>query len=311
MKTYALTLFMIFSTFFCFSQTAREFAEMAAKKAEAKDYKYALIMIDKAIAKNDTNQWYRLAKADIEFKLYGPREAIKTSLAAIAVNRKNSECYNRAGMYYNSAGINDSAVYFYNLAIKFAANDTTKHMYILNRGTAKNDVRDFDGAKADYEIALQFNPNDIATLNNIAAIYSELGMQQKGIAALKKIISIDKTFIGPYVNLGFIYSELDSLDLSISYFDKALLINAQDPLTYSNRGHVYYKKGNYNAALKDINYSISLYPTNSYAYRNLALVYIATKKRSEACDALKYAVDYGFEKMYGDEVNELIKKHCK
>ncbi|MGV2480420.1 UNVERIFIED_CONTAM: hypothetical protein IGO34_26850, partial [Salmonella enterica subsp. enterica serovar Weltevreden] len=58
-------------------------------------------------------------------------------------------------------------------------------------------------------------------------------------------------------------------------------------------------------------HSISLLPSNSYAYRNLALVYIATGKKTEACDALRYARSYDFKANYGDEVDELIKTHCR
>jgi tetratricopeptide (TPR) repeat protein len=302
---------LLFSFFISKSQTATELSDMAQKKLEMKDYQYALVLIEKAIAKNDTNQWYYLTKAEIEFKLYGSKQALKSVFKAISINRKSPEPYSRAGSYYSSRNITDSAIYMYDHAIKYAPDDSSKNNYLLNRGSAKESVRDFEGARADYEKVLQFNPNDIAALNNIAGVYSELGMQRKGITYLKKIISLDPTFIGPYVNLGFIYSEMDSLDLALNYFNKALAIDAKEALVYNNRGYVYYKKGNYASALKDINYSIELYKSNSYAYRNLALVYIATKKKTETCDALRYAESYGFKDNYGDEVDELIKKHCK
>jgi tetratricopeptide (TPR) repeat protein len=293
------------------AQTAKEYSEMADTKIENNDYRNALEFINRAIQLNDTNQWYPIQKAEIELKLYGPSEALSVIFKAMHLNRKNSEFYNRAGIYYESAGVTDSAIYMYNLALKFAKDDTTKYAYILNRGTAKASKRDFEGAKLDYEKVLEFNPNDIGTLNNIANVYRELKMPNKGINSLKRIIEIDPTFIGPYINLGFAYLQLDSLDLSIKYFDEALKIDPKEALVYSNRGNVYYKQKKYSAALKDINYSISLYPTNSYAYRNLALVYIATNKMSEACETLKFAEYYGFEQRYGDEVKTLRAKHCK
>jgi tetratricopeptide (TPR) repeat protein len=301
----------IFLSFTLSAQTAKEFSEMASSKIENKDYRNALEFINRAIQLNDTNQWYPIQKAEIEFKLYGPTEALSVIFKAMPLNRKNSEFYNRAGIYYESGGIADSAIYMYNMAIRYAKSDTIKYAYILNRGTARAGHRDFEGARVDYEKVLEFNPNDIGTLNNIANVYRELKMPNKGIESLKKIIKIDPSFIGPYINLGFAYLQLDSLDLSIKYFDEALKIDPNEALVYSNRGNVYYKLKNYSAALKDINYSISLYPSNSYAYRNLALVYIATNKMSEACETLKFADYYGFEQRYGDEVKNLRAKHCK
>jgi tetratricopeptide (TPR) repeat protein len=252
-----------------------------------------------------------MQKAEIELKLYGPREAISTVTKALKLNRKNSEYYNRIGSYYESSGYADSAIFMYNIAIKYAKTDTIKYAYILNRGTAKTSKRDFVNAKTDYESVLEFNPNDIGTLNNIAHVYRELGMSNKGIQSLKKIIQLDSSFVGSYLNLGFCYSEMDSLKQALYYFNFALKLDPKEAVAYNNRGHLYYKLKNYAAALKDINYSISLYPTNSYAYRNLALVYLATNKTYEACETLKFAKDYEFEKRYGDEVNILISKHCK
>lgn len=310
-KTHIYINILILASFFASSQTAKEYSEMAENKANNIDYKYALVLINKAINLNDTNQWYPIQKADIEFKLYGPRDAISTILKAIPLNRKKAEFYNRAGTYYESGGIIDSAVYFFNLAIKYALSDTLKNAYLQNRGAAKIANRNFEGAKIDFEKVLEFNPNDIVVLNNVANVYDELGQKNKAISTLKKIIVIDPAFIGTYINLGFSYTEMDSLDLAIQYFNHALTLDPKEPVVFNNRGYAYYKQRNYSAALKDINYSISIYPTNSYAYRNLALVYIATNKKSETCETLSFAKRYGFEQQYGDEVNLLIEKHCK
>lgn len=293
------------------SQKDVELADMAQAKMARKEYSYALVLIEKAIALNDSNEWYYLTKADIETKLYGPKEALKSAQKAIRLNRKNAEAYSRAGTLYSSFNASDSAIFMYNLAIKYAEDDTTRNAYLVNRAAAKAMSRDFEGALADYKKTLEFDPDNIATLNNVAAVYSRLEQPYQGISYLKRIIMLDPSFVGTYVNLGFIYSSMDSLTLALNYFNKALGIEPDNGVTYNNRGYVFYKQGNYKAALTDINHAISLYPENSYAYRNLALVYLATSKTTEACEALHYAESYGFRHNYGDEVDTLIKKHCK
>lgn len=311
MPRYLLSVFIFLLSFLSEGQTAAEYAGMALQKIQKEDYQYALVMIDKAIAINDTNVGYYLTKAQIELKLYGSLQALKTTFKAISINRKDPEPYSRAGTLYVSRNITDSAIYMFNLAIKYATNDTLRNMYLMNRGTAKMNTRDFEGARADFEKVLRFDPDDIATLNNIAGVYSGLNMKPEAIVSLKRVSVLDPTFNGPNVNLGFIYSEMDSLDLALKYFDKALRVEPKNAFIYNNMGYVYYKKGDYATALKNIDYSIKIYPSNSYAYRNMALVYIATGKKGEACDALRYAESYGFQDNYGDEVNKLIKKHCK
>ena len=312
MKKIIILLLLIIPFKWIFSQSEEDFIKLSNEKFEKKDFKYALVLIEKVIALDVTNQWYYLKKAEIEFNLYGPMQALKTVKKSIRINSKTAEPYNRAGLFYSSAGYADSAILMFDLAIKNSNdNDTMRFTYLLNRGSAKAAVMDFTGAAKDYETVLSFNPNDLGALNNVATVYDELGYLDKTIRILKNVISIDSTMIGSYINLGFQYSKMDSLNLAIQYFDKALALDPNEALVYSNRGYAYYKKGNYTKALEDINFSIRLYPSNSYAYRNLALIYIATNSIKEACTALNYADFYGFEKNYGTEVAQLIAKYCE
>lgn len=311
MRIFLLTVFLFLRVLNASAQTADEFEALALKKMEQKDYKYALELINKAIALDTKNEWYYISKADIQFQLSGPLESIQTLKDGLLQNEKKSQLYNRLGTYYDSGGMGDSSILMYNKAIEYAESDTMKNYIISNRGAAKTGIRDFEGAVKDFETALLFDPNNIGALNNVATCYAELDMIDKSIACLKKIISLDSTFTGTYGNLGFIYSELDSFELAITNFNKVLELDPNDPLGYNNRGFVYYKMGDYPSALHDINLSIKMYPTNSYAYRNLALVYIAMDKMKEACTALMFAMNYGFENRYGPEVSELFTKYCK
>lgn len=296
---------------FTMGQSAEEYSEMAESKIEQGNYQYAMVLIEKAIIKNDTNLAYYFKKAKIQFELTGPLDAINILKYAISINSENQEVYNRLGIYYKSAGMADSAIIMYDQAIYYAKNDSSKYDYILNRGSAKASKQDFDEAIKDYERVLNFNPEHIAALNNISRVYQQNGMFEKSIECLEKIISIDDSIIWSYVNLGFIYSKLENFDVAIEYFDKAAIIDPNEALIYSNRGYAYFKKLNYSKAIEDINLSLKLYPTNSYAYRNLALVYIAMDKISEACNALNFANKYGFEKRYGSEVMDLMNDYCE
>ncbi|HET6225366.1 MAG TPA: tetratricopeptide repeat protein [Bacteroidia bacterium] len=304
-------LFLLVGISLSLAQTADEFEELALKKLEQKDYKYALELIDKALALDDKNEWYYISKSDIQFQLTGPLESIKTLKEGLIKNERKSQLYNRLGTYYDSGGMSDSSILMYDKAIEYAETDTLKNYFISNRGAAKTGMRDFEGAIHDFETALLFDPNNLGALNNVATCYAELNMIEKSIRNLKRIIRLDSTFAGAYGNLGFIYSKLDSFDLAVANFNKALQLDCRDALGYNNRGYVYYKIGDYQSALRDVYHSINLYPSNSYAYRNLALVYIAQGNMKEACTALGYALNYGFEGRYGSEVSELLKQYCR
>lgn len=142
-------------------------------------------------------------------------------------------------------------------------------------------------------------------------MYKKTGMTDSAIIVMHQIISIDENMIGPYINLGLLYTEIDSLTKALEYYEKALVLAPDEPLIYSNRGFAYYKLGQYDLALADINKSLNAYPTNSYAFKNLALVYIKLELFEEACNALRYAENYGYRTRYGKEVFELQQQYCK
>ena len=308
---HVLSVALLLAFFIARAQNAEYYFEKAKEKEQQKDFQYASVLIDKAIQQNGTNAWYYLKKAEIQLELPRPHDAIRYIKKAILLDTTLAEAYNRAGGFYNSRGYKDSSMVMYDQAIKLAKNDTARHAYLLNRGALKIIFMDYKGSLADFEEVLRFDPDNLACLNNIANTYKELGRTDQAISTMKKAIALDKNSIGPYINLGLLYAEIDSLDNSILYFNKAIAIEPEQALIYSNRGFTYYKLKRYNDAVRDINKSLSLYPTNAFAYKNLALVYFAIDKMEEGCTALKYAEHYGFEKRYGQEVNDLKKKHCK
>ncbi|SFW85433.1 tetratricopeptide repeat protein [Chitinophaga sancti] len=89
-----------------------------------------------------------------------------------------------------------------------------------------------------------------------------------------------------------------------------LELSPNDGVAYNNRGYVKYKKNDLKEALKDIERAIKYYPANSYAFRNRALIYFAMKQPDKACVDLQRAIQLGFTPMYGNEVQELLEKHC-
>ncbi|MEO8760464.1 MAG: tetratricopeptide repeat protein [Bacteroidia bacterium] len=302
---------VFFSHSFKAQTTAQEFYEKAKQKIEQKDYQYAATLIDKAIVLDEANINYKLLKANLDWALKHYEDAFITIKKARQINPKFAETYNLFGTFYQSSFQPDSAIYMYNLAIKYAQTDSSKYSYLNNRGVVKWLYRDFNSALIDYKEVLAKYPNDTNSLNMIGQLYKDMGDTVKAIETMKMVLQINNKSIVGNVNLGLLYSEIDSLDRSLQCFNNALKLQPDEPLVYSNRGFTYYKMKRYNEALKDINKSIEMYPENSYAYKNLALVYFAQNNISEGCTALHYAERYGYETNYGDEVKKLKEKYCK
>jgi tetratricopeptide (TPR) repeat protein len=205
---------------------------------------------------------------------------------------------------------NDEAIADNTKALELVEKDSLRLMLFINRGTNYSQKRAFQKAYEDYYRAYLIDTSNTAVLNNMATVLDELGRREEAIVQLKKIIRIDSTFVGSYVNLGFQYTKLGKYKEAIEFFDKALSIEKDEPLTLNNRGLAKYYLTDYKGALNDINKSISIYPANSYAFKNRALVYIALKQTDKACIDIQAALDKGFTEMYGNEVIDLQKANC-
>lgn len=311
MKKFLLLILSILITTAVIAQTAQEYYDLADEKYQNKDYKYALTLVEKAIELDSSNVWNRLLRSDINIGLNRVEDAINDLGLAMLLDSTEAEVYNQTGILFMEMNYLDESIHFFDQAIHFAKDDSTKFSYYVNSATSKGVLRDFEGAIHDFEESYKIDSSNIVVLNNLAAVYQEIGEKQKGIKMMQRIIEIDPEFIGSYVNLGLTYSEIDSLELSEYYFDLAFKLDPEDPLLLNNRGFLYYKMKEYEKALADINKSIQIFPSNSYAYRNRALTYLALDLNEEACRDLSIAQYYDFKTRYGDEVEKLIEKHCE
>jgi tetratricopeptide (TPR) repeat protein len=293
------------------AQTMEDLLKKGMDLTEKKKYKEAIEVYNQAWKKDSTNYRLLVLRGNAFYESQDAERAFYDYTKAIAVAPDSAEAYHHRAIILSSLLMTDESILDNSMAIQLATNDTMRMVSYMNRGVSKGQKRDFQGAYEDYSHALQYDTTNIGAMNNIATVLDELGRKEEAVEYLKKIIRIDPKFLGGYVNLGFQYSRNGRYKESIDYFNKALELEKDEPITLNNRGFSKYNLKDYAGALADINKSISIYPGNSYAYKNRALVYFAQKQNEKACADLQKAIAQGFTQMYGDEVNELIKEHCK
>ena len=283
----------------------------SVKSYDEKKFKKALTYINQAIDKNGSKSTYYSFKGEILYAINHDIDELFSYLTK-SVEVEPSSPYpliNRAYFYEQITEI-QNAILDYNDALKLAKEDSTIVSIYINRGGLLNKIQKNELAYEDLSKAYQMDSNNIGLLNNYALCLEDLGKKQEAKKTLLRMIEIDSLFVPAWMNLGFQASLRSEFDDALKYLNKADELEPNQPYTLNNRGYVKMKLNDLNGALEDINRSIEIDSQNSYAYRNKALVYIEKEDLDLACENLYLSKKYGFSIYYGNEIEELIKKHC-
>ena len=286
-------------------------AEMAEKYYKNGQLLAALNEVELALSKDSTDLGNLLLKGNILTQQKQYNDAYQTFSQLIKWHPQKIDGYNQRGILLYSIQHTEDALKDFDQALGFATGDTDKITLYMNRGAAKNSIRDFKGAYDDFHAAYLIDSSNVGILNNLAMVCQDVGKGDQTLGYLFRILKLNSTEISVYGNIGFAYQNMGDFKKAAEYFDKALKIQPNDPYSYSNRGYNWYKLGDYDKAMEDIEQSLTLYPENSYAIKTKALILIAQNKIEKACYFLDKALDYGFTKMYGDEVETLKAQYCK
>lgn len=287
---------------------------LKAKKAfDSKNYKEALKNYTKVVDEGKavyTDYYYRGISQN---QLGNLQEAYNDYSRAIKLAPDFAEAYFLRGtMLINPEQVQE-AMNDLNMAVKYGKNDSIKVLSLINRASAKLYTQNYESAIRDCKEALNIDSVSklaIGAFVNLSTCYGHQKKHMESIAILLKVLKMDSLDVATLTNLGFEYSLIEKHDEALKYFDKSLKINPDDAFTYSNKSYALLKIGKVNEALAAINKSININPSNSYAYKNQGLIYLELNEKEKACLAFQTAKQKGFVDIYGNEVIDLLKKHC-
>jgi tetratricopeptide (TPR) repeat protein len=305
-----VVLLGLFIVFRAAGQSTNEHYQKASAYWDKEDYENVIREVNLALKADPNNVEYLLLKGNSLASVKRFKDAFDAYTLIIKLAPLNTIALNQRGLMLNSIQEFDYAIQDFDKALAIEKADTMRLSLYLNRGAVKQSTRDFQGAYDDFISAYHIDSTDLSVLNNLASVTDEVGKGEQTLKLLFQILNIDSTHIGAYVNIGFKYQQREEHEKAILYFTKAIALDPKGPLGYSNRSYSRYKINDLAGAMDDIEYSLKLYPGNSYAVRTRALIFIAQQKVDRACQDLQKALEMGFTRMYGDEVEKLSKKYC-
>lgn len=79
------------------------------------------------------------------------------------------------------------------------------------------DLHNFDAALDYYNKVLEYHPDNMIAVNNIAAVFAEQGDKEKAIELFKKTIKLDKTYENAYFGIASIYYDDNKFEKAFEY----------------------------------------------------------------------------------------------
>ncbi len=232
--------------------------------------------------------------------------------------------YNYLGLIETKLKRYDKAIEWLDSAIKVSS---TNASYYINRGSARLNKNDKNGAIKDFDDALKLDPDNSLALHNLATLRSAAGENSSSEKLLTEAIEKNKDLPYPrseraylrlqrndlagaledydevvriepladenYFNRGLVKERMKDLTGALGDFTKAVSINDKNEKSWLSRGNVLSKLGRWDEAIEDYTVAISLASDYGLAYYNRAIANQSSGKLTYACSDLKVAEKYG------------------
>ena len=152
-------------------------------------------------------------------------------------------------------------------------------------------AKDYNGAIRLYNEALQLKPNFVMAYNNRGTAYNNLNQYERAIADLDAAIKLDPNYSWAYNNRGFAYAHLNQNERAIADYSTAIKLNPNLAEAYNNRGFAYFSQQQYERAVQDYSKAIELNPNNATTYINRSAAYFLLEQYERALADLDAAIE--------------------
>ena len=150
------------------------------------------------------------------------------------------------------------------------------------RGNARDDAGDPDGALSDYAAAIRIQPDYLQAHYNCGIVLTNLARYREAVAAFDAVLALNPDLSNAYLNRGVAREELGDDPAAMADFDAALRCNPDNADARFNKARACYRQGRHRQAIADYTAAIKLRPDDVEALNNRGLAYDATGRYQDA-----------------------------
>ncbi|MBD2514567.1 tetratricopeptide repeat protein [Nostoc sp. FACHB-973] len=253
---------------------------------QLKKYSEALAAIDKAIEYEDTNVYFYVLRSQLLSSLKRYPEALVAVTKAIEMKPLSNYYTSRGGIRYLS---NDyqGALADYNQAIQLDPDSAENYLW---RANVRSLLKDNQGALADCNQAIKSQPDNGDGYSCRGSVRSDLKDYQGALVDLDQAIKFTPDDISYYFDRAKVRYILQDYKAALADYNQTIKIQPELPIVYTHRGSMYRKLKDYKAALADYNQAIQLDPNDAVAYSYRGDIYGEMKDYQRALADLAHAL---------------------
>jgi len=157
-------------------------------------------------------------------------------------------------------------------------------------------------AISEFKKSLSLDPENLHSLNNLAATLAEQGNLKEGLSYAQKLSRLQPDYTPGLITMGNILEEIGKLDQAQIYYEQVLERDSDSFQNYLNLANLLYRKGSLEDAIPHYKRVIALNPNLLEAHYNLGNIFgqldqpIEAKKEFEQairCDEKQPMPHYG------------------
>lgn len=230
-------------------------------------------------------------KLDIAIEYHNSRrlkEAGDIYKEVIAEDPANFSALNLYGILLCQSGHNVEGINY----IKKAIAISPSAYFYKNLATILTGLQQYDEAMQYLLKADALEPNDVATLFNLAIVYKNKNLLTESIEYYQKALVFAPENSSILYNLANVYVELKDYEKAIGFYKKALTVNPNDVDILKAIAFTYKKDNKLDLALKYLQKAIDLNPNDDQLYICVAMLFADQERYNDALEMYKKALEF-------------------
>jgi tetratricopeptide (TPR) repeat protein len=158
-------------------------------------------------------------------------------------------------------------------------------------GELQSDAGKDTESLADFNTALEFDPNCWLALHNRAVSFAQQGHGNDALRDFNRVIQLNPGMAIAYRNRGELLASMGRTEEAVADYGQAIAQLPQEADLYEIRGHALHRLGRYKDALADLDRAIKLAPRDANTFVHRGNVYAELGNYELATDDFQHAIE--------------------